>query len=92
MGHLATTIWIFCYFGVLLGLAGYGLHRYSMIYLYWKHSRRKPEPDSCFDQLPHITVQLPIFNEMYVVRRLIEAVSKIDYPKELLQIQILVMA
>ena len=89
MGHLATTIWIFCYFGVLLGLAGYGLHRYSMIYLYWKHSRRKPETNGCLDQLPHVTIQLPIFNELYVVRRLIESVSKINYPKELLQIQIL---
>ena len=60
-----------------------------MIYLYWKNSRRKPEPAGRFEQLPHVTVQLPIFNELYVVQRLIEAVSKIDYPKELLQIQIL---
>ncbi len=89
MGHFATTTWVICYFLVLLGLSAYGLHRYTMIYLYWKHSRRKPEPGARFDKLPKVTVQLPIFNEMYVVRRLIEAVSKIDYPKELLQIQIL---
>ncbi len=36
-----------------------------------------------------MTVQLPVFNEFYVIRRLIESVSKLDYPKELLQIQIL---
>ncbi len=89
MGHIATSVWIICYFVVLLGLSAYGLHRYTMIYLYWKHSRRKPEPDSHFKQLPKVTVQLPIFNELYVVRRLIKAVANIDYPKDLLQIQIL---
>ena len=40
-------------------------------------------------ELPRVTVQLPIFNEMYVVERLIAAVCKIDYPKDLLEIQVL---
>jgi cellulose synthase/poly-beta-1,6-N-acetylglucosamine synthase-like glycosyltransferase len=89
MGHIATSIWIVCYFLVLLGLSAYGIHRYTMIYLYWKHRRSRPEPASRFKELPRITIQLPIFNELYVVRRLIGAVSRIDYPRELLQIQIL---
>ena len=89
MGHLATTIWIICYFAVLLGLAGYGFHRYTMIFLYWKNRRKQPEPKSTFENLPIVTVQLPIFNELHVVQRLISAVSSLDYPKDCLQIQIL---
>ena len=89
MGHLATTIWIICYFAVLLGLAGYGIHRYTMIFLYWRNRRKKPEPLSEFKDLPSVTVQLPIFNELHVVERLINAVSNLDYPKDRLQIQIL---
>jgi cellulose synthase/poly-beta-1,6-N-acetylglucosamine synthase-like glycosyltransferase len=38
---------------------------------------------------PHVTVQLPIFNEMYVAERVIKAAAKLDYPAELLQIQVL---
>ena len=89
MGPLATTIWIICYFAVLLGLAGYGIHRYTMIFLYWRNRRKKPEPQSEFKDLPSVTVQLPIFNELHVVERLISAVSNLDYPKDRLQIQIL---
>ncbi len=42
-----------------------------------------------FDQLPPVTIQLPLYNERYVVERLIDEVIKIDYPRELLQIQVL---
>lgn len=38
---------------------------------------------------PRVTIQLPIYNERYVVERLIESVCRIDYPKELLEIQVL---
>ncbi|MEZ5301158.1 MAG: glycosyltransferase family 2 protein [Verrucomicrobiales bacterium] len=65
------------------------MHRYSIIYLFLKHRKQKPVPKGRFDTLPKVTVQLPIFNELYVVRRLIQAVGKLDYPQELLQIQIL---
>ena len=41
------------------------------------------------EALPVVTVQLPIYNEMYVVDRLIEAVCRIDYPRERLEIQVL---
>ncbi|MGC1479427.1 MAG: cellulose synthase family protein [Chthoniobacterales bacterium] len=84
-----NVLWSVCYLIVLLGLSAYGLHRYSIIYLFLKHIRRPIHPASEFEQLPSVTVQLPIFNEYYVVRRLIESVGKLDYPKELLQIQIL---
>ncbi len=84
-----SMLWSVCYLFVLLGLSAYGLHRYSIIYLFLKHIRRQIEPASRFDKLPAVTVQLPIFNEYYVVKRLITAVSKLDYPRELLQIQVL---
>lgn len=83
------AIWSFCYLGVLLGLSVYGIHRYAIIYLFLKHRKNSPQPDRLFEELPTVTVQLPIYNEYYVVRRLIEAVGKIDYPKDRLQIQIL---
>jgi len=85
-GH---TIWSLSYLIVLIGLSAYGIHRYSIIYLFLKHRRRKVEPRSRFDELPHVTVQLPLYNEYYVARRLLTAVGKLDYPKERLQIQVL---
>ena len=77
------------YFAVLLFLAVYGLHRYLMLYLYYKHRRRAPRVVGRFETLPKVTVQLPIFNEMYVVERLIDAVARLDYPRHLLEIQVL---
>jgi len=81
--------WSICYLSVLIGLSAYGLHRYCIIYLFLKHRKDKVDPLRQFDKLPRVTVQMPIFNEYYVVRRLIESVRLLDYPKDLLQIQIL---
>ena len=83
------VIWSFCYLGVLVGLSAYGIHRYCIIYLYLKYRKKTTEPASHFRDLPTVTVQLPIFNEFYVARRLIEAVSELDYPRDRLQIQVL---
>lgn len=83
------VIWNVCYVSVLLGLSAYGIHRYCIIYLYLKNRKKQMVPKSTFTHLPVVTVQLPIFNEYFVTRRLIEAVSKLDYPRELLQIQVL---
>lgn len=76
---------------VLLGiLAVYGLHRYLTMARYWRHGRGLPqEPSRRFEQLPRVTIQLPIYNERYVIRRLLEAVSHVRYPRELLDIQVL---
>jgi cellulose synthase/poly-beta-1,6-N-acetylglucosamine synthase-like glycosyltransferase len=88
-GSLVTTIWTICYFVVLCGLSLYGLHRYVIVYLFLKNRNRPPKPLREFEKLPRITVQLPIFNEMYVVERLLKSVSALDYPRELLQVQVL---
>jgi len=78
------------YFIVLILLAGYGMHRYVLVYLYYKHKeKRTTEPAGCFADLPRVTVQLPIFNEQYVVERLLESICKLTYPREKLDIQVL---
>jgi len=78
------------YFTVLIILSVYGMHRYEIIRTYLKHRKRLPkEPVARFDELPLVTVQLPLYNERFVVERLIEAVSKLEYPREKLQIQVL---
>ena len=78
------------YFIVLIILAAYGAHRYWLVYLYYKNKGNKTtEPAAHFEDLPRVTVQLPIFNEQYVVDRLLDAVCKLEYPREKLDIQLL---
>jgi glycosyltransferase involved in cell wall biosynthesis len=84
-----SILWLCCYIPVVIGLSLFGLHRWSMVYLFWKNWRKPPQPKGRLEKLPLVTVQLPIFNELHVVRRLVDAVAKLDWPKELLQIQIL---
>ena len=79
-GHVGTLLWGICYFLIVLGLSAYGIHRYSIIYLYFKNRHRKPAAAAKFDLLPVVTVQLPIFNEVHVVERLLKAISELDYP------------
>src|SRR5271170_1096594 len=79
------------YFSVLIVLSIYGIHRYDIIRTYFKHRHKATREPSAhvFEHLPAVTIQLPLYNERYVVERLIEEVLKIEYPKELLQIQVL---
>src|SRR5581483_4783855 len=78
------------YFVVLVLLACYGVHRYALVYLYYKKKKNSTsEPKEKFADLPRVTVQLPIFNEQYVVDRLLQAVCRLDYPREKLDIQVL---
>ena len=78
------------YFSILAILSVYGLHRYDVIRTYFKHRKKTVvEPPNRFEQLPPVTIQLPLYNERYVVERLIDEVTKIEYPAGLLQIQVL---
>lgn len=78
------------YFIVLIMLAAYGAHRYVLVYLYYKHRKnRTTAPASRFEELPRVTVQLPIFNEQFVVERLLDAISQLDYPLDKLDVQVL---
>ncbi len=88
-GSVGHIIWTVCYLSVLIGLSAYGVHRYFIIYLYLKNRKRAPVPARYFERLPKVTMQLPIFNEVYVAERLLRSVSELDYPRERLQIQVL---
>src|SRR5207237_7361981 len=84
-----SFIWTICYLSVLVGLSAYGVHRYFIIYLFLKNRKRAPVPAGRFEQLPVVTVQLPIFNEVYVVESFLLSVSKFDYPRDRLPMQVL---
>src|SRR6266576_6975930 len=78
------------YFIVLILLASYGMHRYVLVYLYYKHRKNHTtEPADHFVDLPRVTVQLPIFNEQFVVERLVDAICRLQYPIEKLDVQLL---
>ena len=77
------------YFLVLFVLATYGLHRYWLVYDYYKYRRNIPGPPPQATRWPRVTIQLPIFNERYVIERLVETVSRFDYPRHLLDVQVL---
>jgi len=86
------------YFAALGALGLYGVHRLALVLIYWRsrsraalaRPRRVSGPaGSEIDRLPVVTVQLPIFNEMYVLDRLVEAACALRYPRHLLEIQIL---
>ena len=79
---ITSPLWYICYLLVLIGMSGYGFHRLTIIYLYLKHRSDKPQPKELFQELPLITVQLPVFNEMHVVDRLLDSVAALDYPKD----------
>lgn len=82
-------IWMIAYFLVLIGMSGYGFHRLMMVVLYLKHRKDVPQPAGQWEEWPLVTVQLPMFNEKFVVEGLLKKVTAIDYPKDKLEIQIL---
>lgn len=76
--YLVAALWLAIYSGNSLWLT----------FRYWR-TRRKGLPSLPCTTFPYVTVQLPIFNEIHVVERLIEAVVSFDYPRDRLQIQVL---
>jgi cellulose synthase/poly-beta-1,6-N-acetylglucosamine synthase-like glycosyltransferase len=85
----AETLTLACYFFVVIVLAVYGWHRYYLVYLYMKNRDREPKAGPQLSPTPLVTIQLPLYNEMYVADRLIDAVCRIEYPRERLEIQVL---
>jgi len=77
------------YFFVMAILASYGIHRYVLVYNFYKNRKRVAGPPPDISVWSRVTVQLPIYNERYVIERLIESVAQFDYPRELLDIQVL---
>src|SRR5437867_5442641 len=83
------TITLATYFFVLIILAIYGWHRYYLVYLYMRNRGKEPRAAGPLASLPPVTIQLPLYNEMYVADRLIDAVCAVDYPRQQLEIQVL---
>lgn len=83
-----TDLVLYLYFFSLLILFSFGSHGFVMVYHYLKN-RGKEAALPPLPRQPVVTVQLPIYNEFYVVERIIEAVCAIEYPKEKLEIQVL---
>jgi cellulose synthase/poly-beta-1,6-N-acetylglucosamine synthase-like glycosyltransferase len=77
------------YFFVMTVLAVFGIHRYALVYNYYKNRKHVAGPPPEISVWPRVTVQLPIYNEKYVIERLVEAIAAFDYPRELLDIQVL---
>jgi cellulose synthase/poly-beta-1,6-N-acetylglucosamine synthase-like glycosyltransferase len=77
------------YLTILVVLAVFGVHRYHLVYLYLKNKDKIAKPKGKLEVRPRVTIQLPVYNELYVVERLVESVCNIRYPRELLEIQIL---
>jgi cellulose synthase/poly-beta-1,6-N-acetylglucosamine synthase-like glycosyltransferase len=78
------------YFVILSLLASYGVHRYFLVYLYYKNKKnRTAEPAGHFSELPRVTVQLPLFNEQFVVERLLQAICRLHYALDKLDVQVL---
>src|SRR5215471_5031249 len=89
MLHLGDVLVLTFYYAILAALGLYGCHRLLLVALYYRNRRARPRPSKALSPLPVVTVQLPLYNERYVVGRLIAAVAAIDYPRELLEIQVL---
>ncbi len=82
------------YFIVMLILAFYGIHRYQLVWLYYRNKRKashSTEPVAQFapDNLPFVTIQLPMFNEQFVVDRLVDACCRHRVPRDRFEIQVL---
>jgi cellulose synthase/poly-beta-1,6-N-acetylglucosamine synthase-like glycosyltransferase len=82
------------YFVVMFILAFYGIHRYQLVWLYFrnkKNAAKWDQPPTRFteSELPFVTIQLPIFNEQFVIDRLIEACCRLEYPRDRFEIQVL---
>ena len=88
---LLDTLIIVLYLVALTILGIYGAHRSTLLMLYLKHRKNAPTPKGHFseEELPSITIQLPMFNEMYVAERLLEAVATLEYPRDRMEIQVL---
>ena len=89
MNQLFQGIFLTSYFLVLGLLCIYALHRYYLVYLYHKHKSNPPRPATSALTYPMVTIQLPVFNERYVISRILDSVRRLDYPRDRFEIQVL---
>ena len=99
MVHHIQYLWLIIYLFALVSLFIYGMNCYLLMICYrlkrpdalrqHEEIKKKFYHDYSQNDWPMVTIQLPIYNERYVIKRLIESVCRFDYPRELLEIQIL---
>jgi len=89
MKAFALDSMYYLYLLILMPLSMFGMYRLFLVYLYFRHRANQPHPKSHFRELPRVTVQLPVYNEYYVIERLIRSVCALDYPTDRLEIQVL---
>ena len=77
------------YFIALMGLFLFGMNSYFLVFTYKRKQPKRNTITPSFKRFPKVTVQLPVYNEYYVVERLIRAACELDYPKTKLEIQVL---
>ena len=90
--HLAAKIILGIYGACLILIFYYSCVQMSLAVAYVRNrKKRKAEEIPSYDEAstPKVTVQLPMFNEMYVAERIIETVAEFDYPRDRFQIQVL---
>ena len=80
---------LFTYIGSLIILFTFGSHSFIMVYYYLKYREKRDDFTGELKEFPLVTIQLPVFNEMYVVERLIRSTCEMDYPIDKLEIQVL---
>lgn len=85
LGYILFSIYILCLLCILL----YSLAQGHLTFLYLKSKKQQVAVPQLLKELPHVTIQLPIYNELYVVERLLRKVAEMDYPTNLLEIQVL---
>lgn len=86
---MEKVIFLALYFFSLAMLALFGLHKYFLLYLYNKYKKIKVAQPKTPNFWPEVCVQLPIYNERYVVRRLLKSIINLSYPKKKLHLQVL---
>lgn len=87
MSVLSMSI-IAIHFVLLLILCLFGLHRLSMVFRWFRYRKFQPKQPKLFEQLPRVTVQIPLYNERMVAQRIVDSIVKLEYPHDRLQIQI----
>jgi cellulose synthase/poly-beta-1,6-N-acetylglucosamine synthase-like glycosyltransferase len=80
---------LFTYIGSLIILFTFGSHSFIMVYYYLKYREKRDDFTGELKEFPLVTIQLPVFNEMYVVERLIRSTCEMNYPIDKLEIQVL---
>lgn len=85
---LWATLILGAHFSMLLVLCVFGFHRLSMVFRWFLHKNHEPVITKTFDELPTLTVQIPLYNERLVAQRIVDAVAAFDYPRDRMQIQI----